>query len=93
MKKFINFYKNFSSCMAAEKRRFIYDGQNHRNMNQQIEFMLEKKRKEKLLNNDLKIEDVNKSKENDITNSNIILEKEYFVRNNPQIQKEKKMEF
>lgn len=39
-------YKLFSDCMSQEKRRYLHDGQG-RTMQEQIAFMLEKKRKEK----------------------------------------------
>ena len=76
-------HKSFTDCMTSEKRRYIHDGQN-RTMNQQIEFMLEKKRKEKLMNTELK-------KDFSIAKENNVIEKEYFVRNT-QEEKEVKMD-
>jgi hypothetical protein len=69
-------YNSFSSCMTAEKRRYIHDGQKTRNMNEQIEYMLEKKKKEKLMNIEIKNTPIEVDKEK----NNFIKEKEYIVK-------------
>lgn len=69
-------YKNFAGCMSAEKRRYVYDGQ-ERTMNQQIEYMLEKKRKEKIINMEIPIKDEKNEKEYFVKNIDV---KENFVK-------------
>lgn len=52
------FYNKYLGCTSQEIRRYLHDSEN-RNMNQQIEFMLEKKRKQKEIE---KIKDLSENK-------------------------------
>ena len=72
-------YQSFSSCMVQEKRRFIHDGQG-RSMQEQIVFMLEKKRKDKYQNlfQENKIENI-KSEEKEYILKNNILKEEILM--------------